>query len=168
MKRMADRDLAESARTRPVLICIAAGIGLLCGCAPRTPVLNAAEQGNLEKVEQLLREGHSINERDPGVEFGWTPLIAAIYQDQTNVAHYLIASGADVNIPDNSGETALMWATASGDEGLGIVEDLIAHRADLNAKDKYGVTVLGYASSDPPKPMVLEAVRAAMARQEHK
>ena len=61
-----------------------------------------------------------------------------------------------------------MWATASGDEGRGIVEDLIAHRADLNAKDKYGVTVLGYASSDPPKPMVLEAVRAAMARQEHK
>ena len=165
---MADRDLAESVRARLVLISIAAVVGLLCGCSPHTPVLIAAEQGDLEKVKQLLREGHSINERDPKVTFGWTPLIAAIYHDQTNVAHYLIASGADVNIPDNNGETALMWAMASGDEGLGIVEDLIAHGADLNAKDKYGVTVLSYASSDPPKPMLVQAVRAGMARLEHK
>ena len=82
---------------------------------------------------------------------GWTPLIAAIYQGNTNVAHYLIASGADVNIPDNSGKTAIMWAMIS-DDNVDIVKDLIAHGADLNARDKHGVTVLSYASSAPPKP----------------
>jgi ankyrin repeat protein len=136
----------------------------LSGCFHGSPVLNAAEEGDLEKVKLLLKQGRSINERDPRIKFGWTPLIAAIYQSNTNVAHYLIASGADVNIPDNQGETAIMWATVS-DENFDIVQDLIAHGADLNAKDKRGASVLSYASSDPPKPRVLEAVKAALARQ---
>jgi serine/threonine-protein phosphatase 6 regulatory ankyrin repeat subunit B len=143
---------------------VAACISLLLGCSPRTPVLNAAEGGDLEKVKELLRQGHSINERDPRVKFGWTPLIAAIYQDRTNMVHFLIAAGADVNMPDNSGETPIMWATIS-DDNLGIVEDLIAHGADVNAKDKRGATVLNYAESAPPKPKVLKAVQAAVAKQ---
>jgi ankyrin repeat protein len=60
-----------------------------------------------------------------------------------------------------------MWATVRGDEGISIVEDLIAHGADVDAKDKMGVTVLSYASSEPPKPKILEAVKAAMARRQH-
>jgi serine/threonine-protein phosphatase 6 regulatory ankyrin repeat subunit B len=137
----------------------------LSGCFHGSPVLNAAEEGDLEKVKLLLKQGRSINERDPRVKFGWTPLIAAIYQGNTNVAHYLIASGADVNIPDNRGETAIMWATVS-DENLEIVQDLIAHGADLNAKDRDGASVLSYASSEPPKPRVLEAVKTALAQQD--
>lgn len=137
----------------------------LCGCFHGSPVLNAAEEGDLEKLKVLLKQGRSINERDPRVKFGWTPLIAAIYQRNTNVVHYLIQAGADVNIPDNSGETAIMWATVS-DENIDIVRDLIAHGADLNARDKVGATVLSYASSAPPKPKVLEAVTAAIAKQE--
>jgi serine/threonine-protein phosphatase 6 regulatory ankyrin repeat subunit B len=79
--------------------------------------------------------------------------------------YYLIESGADVNIHDNSGQTAIMWAMVS-DENLDIVKYLIAHGADLNAKDKMGATVLSCASSAPPKPKLLEAVKAAMAQQE--
>ena len=144
---------------------MAAIIGLSWGCSPRVPVLDAAEQGDLEKVKLLLKQGHSINERNPGVKFGWTPLMAAIFQDQTNVVHYLIAAGADLNIHDCEGETALMRAMASGDENLEVVKDLIAHGADLSAKDSMGATALSYATSDPPKPRVLEAVKAAMAQQ---
>jgi serine/threonine-protein phosphatase 6 regulatory ankyrin repeat subunit B len=147
-----------------VLVAIACAIPL-CGCFHGSPVLNAAEEGDLEKVKLLLKQGKSINERDPRIKFGWTPLIAAIYQRNTNVAHYLIASGADVNLTDNQGETAIMWATVS-DENFELVQDLIAHGADLNAKDKNGASVLSYASSDPPKPRVLEAVKAAIALQD--
>ena len=84
-----------------------------------------------------------------------------------DATHYLITSGADVNIPDSSGETALMWATYAGDDGLEIVKDLIAHGADLNARDKGGATVLSYASSLPPKPKLLEVVKAAMVQHEN-
>jgi ankyrin repeat protein len=150
-----------------LILIAAACITLLLGCSPRIPVLNAAEQGDLEKVKELLRQGHSINERDPKVKFGWTPLIAAIYRHETNMVHYLIAAGADINMPDSSGETPIMWAMIS-DKNLGIVEDLIAHGADLNTKDNRGATVISYAESAPPKPKVLEAVRVAMERQRHK
>jgi ankyrin repeat protein len=148
----------------------AATVGASCaiplsGCFHGSPVLDASEEGNLEKVKSLLKDGRSINEHDPKIKFGWTPLIAAIYQRNTNVAHYLIVSGADVNIPDNRGETAIMWAMVS-DDNLDIVKDLIAHGADLNARDKMGATVLSYASSAPPKPKLLEAVKAAMAQRE--
>jgi len=113
-------------------------------------------------VKELLRQGHSINERNPGIKFGWTPLIAAIYQGKTNVAHYLISTGADVNIPDSIGKTALMWATVWGDDALDMVKDLIAHGADLSAKDKMGATVLSYASS----PKLAEVIQAATAQQQ--
>jgi uncharacterized protein len=139
----------------------------LSGCSPGTPVLNAAEAGDLEKVKLLLKEGRSINERDARVKFGWTPLIAAIYQRNTNVVNYLIDSGADVNIPDSSGKTAIMWALGN-DENIDIVKFLIAHGADLNAKDKMGATVLSYANSAPPKPKLLEVVRTAMAQEQTK
>jgi uncharacterized protein len=140
-------------------------MNLLVGCSHRTPVLNAAEQGDLEKVKELLQQGHSINERDPKVKFGWTPLMAAIYQRQTNVVHYLIAAGADLNAHDSSGQTAIMWAMVHGDEGLDMAQDLIVHGADLSATDRMGVSVLSRAQSEPPKPKVLEAVQAALARQ---
>ena len=121
----------------------------------------------MEKVKALLKEGRSINEREPRVKFGWTPLIAAIYQRNTNVVHYLIESGADVNIPDSSGETALMWAMGN-DENIDIVKFLIAHGADLNAKDKMRATALAYASSDPPKPKLLEVLKTAIAQKQTK
>jgi ankyrin repeat protein len=158
-------DLIAATGPSLVLLSVAAIIGLFCGCAPRPALVDAAEEGNLEKVKLLLKQGRSINERDPRFKFGWTPLIAAIYQQNTNVVHYLIASGADVNIPDNDGETAIMRAMVS-DENLDVLKDLIAHGADLNARDKMGATVLSYASSDPPKPRLLEVLKAAMVQHE--
>ena len=151
---------------KPLLIFIAGLAYVLCGCVPAIPVLNAAEGDDLQTVKQLLREGHSVNERDSRVKFGWTPLIAATYHRHTNMVHFLIGAGADVNLRDSDGMTALMWATGGGDESLDIVQDLIAHGADPNAKDRMGATVLSYAESSPPKPKILEVVRDAMARQQ--
>src|SRR5277367_1715499 len=82
---------------------------LLCGCSARVPVVNAAEDGDVEKVKALLKQGRSINEQDPSVKFGWTPIIAAIYQNNTNMVRFLLQAGADLNLGDSSGETPLMW-----------------------------------------------------------
>ena len=115
----------------------------LFGCSPRNPLLNAAEEGDLKKVKLLLQQGRSINERDPKVKFGWTPLMAAIYQGNTNVAHFLIASGAGLDITDNTGDTALTLAMMRGDEALPLVEDLIAHGANVTTQ------VVSHAASLP-------------------
>jgi len=166
MNTTASRPLGANATFKVAAASMTAIVGLLLGCSPRIPVLNAAEQGDLEAVKKLLQEGHSINERDPRLKFGWTPLMAAIYHHNTNVVSFLIAAGADLNVHDSSnGKTAIMWAIAHGDEGLDMVQDLIVHGADLSATDNMGASVLGYAESMPPKPKVLEAVQAALAHQ---
>lgn len=168
MKTTAGKLIGERAGVKVVVISAAAMVSLLLGCSPRLPVLNAAEQGDLVTVKALISQGHSINERDTKVKFGWTPLMAAIYQGHTNVVHYLIAAGADLNLHDNNGQTAIMWAIAHGDEGLDIVQELIAHGADLTATDDMGVNVLSCAEAMPPRPAVLEAVRGALARRQQK
>lgn len=132
----------------------------LFGCSPRTPVLNAAEEGDLKKVKLLLQQGRSIDERDPKVKFGWTPLMAAIYQGNTNVAHFLIAAGADLNITNNTGDTALTLSMVRGDEAFLLVDDLLAHGASVTPQ------VVSHAASLPPKPRILEAVNKAAAQHQ--
>jgi ankyrin repeat protein len=131
------------------------------------PLLAAAETGDLVTVKTLIQQGAPINEASSS-EFGWTPLIGAIFHNQTNVVHCLVESGADVNLADRNGVTPLMWLTSRGDDGVPLVKFLIAHGARLNAKDKDGITVLGYAQSDPLKPQLVEVLKAAILANENK
>ena len=152
-----------------VCIAIVAFVGCHMGWyIPHAPVVEAAEEGDLEKVKSLIKQGRSINEQESTVKFGWTPLIAAIYQDNTNVVHFLIESGANLDLGDKNGETPLMWAMARGDAHVDIVRDLLAHGANVFATNANGATAFSYASSDPPKPKILEVVKAAILEQEKK
>lgn len=146
------------------LVCLA--VFTYCTRRPSQSVLllDAAEGGELEKVKALLEQGVPINQTS-SLKFGWTPLIAAIYHNETNVVHYLIEAGADVNLPDRSGETPLMWAAIWGDEGIPVVRDLISHGARLDTKDKFGSTVFDAARSVPK---LIEVLEAAKAEQEKK
>lgn len=85
-------------------------------------------------------------------------MIASIYHYQTNVAVYLIESGADINMTDASGETPLMWAIGWGDKALPFVDYLLNHGANINARDKAGATVYSYAQSEPPKPGIIRLI----------
>jgi hypothetical protein len=74
----------------------------------------AAETGDLETVKSLIQQGAPINHQKRLYRFGWTPLIGAIYQRQTNVVKYLVESGADINLGDRNGVTPLMYQIAWG------------------------------------------------------
>jgi uncharacterized protein len=137
---------------------------LLRRTAPSIQLLDAAERGDLPLVKSLIQQGVPINQRS-SAKFGWTPLIGAIFQQQTNVVEYLVQSGANVNLPDNNGVTPLMWMTGWGDQGVSWVRFLIEHGARLDAKDKYGATASGYAKGDPPKPELIKILDAATAEQ---
>ena len=75
-------------------------------------LIEAASQGDTEKVHALLALGADVNDKDK--KLGGTALMYAANIGHTNTVHALLAEGADVNAKDNDGNTALMIAKKRG------------------------------------------------------
>jgi uncharacterized protein len=111
-------------------------------------LLDAVARGDVKEVEALLAAGVNPDGRHG---YGQTSLMRAALEARVEIARHLIESGADVNLQNNYGENALIWAaypflspesdeTARGKDQ--IVEMLIAAGADVNANDDGGNTPL--------------------------
>ncbi|MFZ3376312.1 MAG: ankyrin repeat domain-containing protein [Chthoniobacterales bacterium] len=96
----------------------------------------AVEGGDFVTVKALTNEDRRIvNGR------GWgdtTPLILAAQNDQTEIAQFLVQSGADLNATAKGGATALHLAAQRNNRAL--AELLLAHKAKINAADAQGRT----------------------------
>jgi hypothetical protein len=105
-----------------------------------TPLMRAAEKGNVEEVMKLLAEGASVNAKD---QSGYTALMYASksFNDSAAVARALLSAEAEVNAKDRLGNTALNWATWNGIR-LEVMNQLIAAGADVKARDASGDPVL--------------------------
>ena len=76
---------------------------------------------------------------------GRSPLIIASDQGYKYKVKLLIENGADINLQDKDGDTALMWASNRSNKD--VVEILIENGADINLKNKDGDTALILASN---------------------
>ena len=67
----------------------------------------AADEGDLDKVKQLIEQGYDINAFD--ADLSLTPLHYAVRREYLAVVQYLLSCGADVNAhdEDKNGETPL-------------------------------------------------------------
>lgn len=79
-------------------------------------LIPAAERGHVEAVRLLVETGSPVNHVN---RLGWTALLEAVILGDGGEAHQqileiLIAGGADVNIPDGDGVTALAHARKRG------------------------------------------------------
>ena len=83
----------------------------------KTP-LTAAINGDLKLLKQLDVQGVDLNAQYPD-HFNWTPLIASIYFQNTNIVAYLLDRGVDVSKRDGTGQTALMMAIIWDDTNTG-------------------------------------------------
>ncbi|KAM4625312.1 kinase D-interacting substrate of 220 kDa B [Polymixia lowei] len=136
----------------------------------QTPLMVAAEQGNPEIVQELIRRGANVNlddvdcwtalisaakeghievvkellENNANLEHrdmgGWSALMWAAYKGRTAVAQLLLDKGANPNITGQYSVYPIIWAAGRGHGE--IVHLLLQHGAKVNCSDKYGTTPL--------------------------
>ncbi|TMW69739.1 hypothetical protein Poli38472_001895 [Pythium oligandrum] len=108
-------------------------------------LIEAAKEGNLSKVKELLEEGAEVN------ALGWygqTALHYASINGHLDVAGLLLGHEAcEVNASTKGGWTALHFASNNGH--LDVVRLLLGHEAcEVNASTKGGWTALHFASNN--------------------
>ena len=106
-------------------------------CPEALPLYYAVLCGLSWLVEDLI----AAYPRDINSRGGWheTPLLAALTTEDLDIALLLLRCGADINVPDNEGWSALH--RASYYQRVGIVRLLLEHCADVN--------LLGYKNFTP-------------------
>ena len=107
----------------------------------KSPLFQAAFQGNDSLVSALLKEGYSVHDTD---ERGRTALHWAAMENFPNIAAALLAGSADPNAVDDEGRTPLMTAAAHGN--VDMVTWLLDRKAKTGLRDKNGNTALELAN----------------------
>ena len=109
----------------------------------------------LNKIKCLIEAGADVNAKGAKGEFGAgdTALMHASQgKGHKEIVEMLINAGADVNVRDKFGGTALMIASQNGH--VETVEMLIEKGADVNARDFLGNTALVYATEEGHKEII--------------
>ena len=107
-----------------------------------------AQHGDIEGMQGRLEEGADINWRSP--RYGTTALMAAAEFVKKDAVAFLLERGADVNLKDKVGRTALHFACKRSPDPpepgrVEIIKLLLEHGADRHARTDRGQTPLDYA-----------------------
>ncbi|ANE48134.1 ankyrin [Paenibacillus swuensis] len=107
----------------------------------RLEFIEAAERGDVTKVQDWIRQGGDLNVVDGR---GRTAAMAATHGDRPEVLKLLIEAGADINIRDHRSDNPLLLAGADG--LMDILRLAIEAGADTKLTNRYGGTALIPAS----------------------
>ena len=108
--------------------------GVSCG---ETPLMIAAEMGNLQCMDILIKAGADVNSKAQG---GHTALNVAVWRNNVKAVNKLARAGADVNSVNLYRRTALFHAARHGYHQC--VKVLIEAGTDVNLVDYSGETPL--------------------------
>lgn len=109
----------------------------------RTPLINAARNGNTDIVRALLKAGADVNARS---KYGSTALICAALRGHVDTVSELLTSSSNISIDsreDQYGFTALHWSVVN--KKLDVAKLLVKAGCGLNVKDSTGRCPIYYA-----------------------
>ena len=110
---------------------------------------------DIEEIEEAAEvEYAAIKNPDEKDLFGRTQLMKAAKSGNEWQIKRLLESGANINLKDNDGWTALMYAVRYN-EGLECVELLLDAGADIKITNNYGLTAIALAASYNNNPKIL-------------
>ena len=107
----------------------------------RTPLMLAAEAGQVAVARELLALGASAEANDRS---GETPLLIAVRKGDLALTSLLLEHGVPVNQANKAGTTALMLAAAASSREIG--KRLLATGADPSLRDASGLSAGDYAA----------------------
>jgi len=119
----------------------------------------AAADGDLEAVDDLLRRKYPLNRFD---DLSYTPLHHAVIGGHLHIVDRLLEVGADVNAHEELriGDTPLKYAVQAG--SVEIVERLVRAGADPTIPGWMGITAMDQAGSCPNSRRIRRLLRDAI------
>ena len=128
-----------------------------------TPLCKASRSGCMDCVHNLLTSGADVN----GSETDGIPLICAASACNVEVIDFLRQHGADMNLQDSNGSTALIHAAYYGYNTC--VKTIVEAGADVNVNNKEGFTALMAAagSTRMPEANIFNTVRLLLQHAAH-
>jgi len=111
---------------------------LITGCS--SALVKASENGDIETANTLLNQGADIEE----LSYELTPLMSAARYGKLDMVKLLLVRGANVNVKNSDGTTALKLASGGG--YTEIVKLLLDRGANVNACDEGNRTALHLAT----------------------
>ena len=109
----------------------------------QTDIFDACRKGDVKAASDIYEaDNESINWVDLK---GFTPLILAVYNEQPEMVDFLLEKGAQIDIADSAGNTALMGVCFKGYKS--IATKLINAGADVNQRNVNGATALTFAAT---------------------
>jgi len=128
-------ELAKKGNTEKILELIKHGIDInTTYCHGNTALMEAIYNYKIDTALALIENRADLNIKQNHFSFGKSALIIATERNLENIVIVLIEKGAEIDIKDNNGWTALMHAARSGN--IDIAKILIAKGAHIEIKEK--------------------------------
>lgn len=131
-----------------------------------SPLSRAICSARLERVDWLLEHHADVNAQDKNGDAALhcAALTAGYGRKVLPIIEHLFQAGADVNMANGEGETALMQAAGYGGS-VEVVAELLRHGANVNARAKDGSTAVTEAKVYRARQKILRLLRQAGAKE---
>jgi ankyrin repeat protein len=139
---------ANEQAVTPILVSIYMGRSdiseVLRGSGVDLTLHEAAACGAVERLSAILQaQPERIDEQ---ASDGFTPLCLAAYFGHLEIARYLLAQGADVNLQASNAQKVAPLHAATSSNHAAIIDLLLDQDADVNAKQEQDITPLMQAA----------------------